>query len=71
MKKTFQLSELDCAMCAGRIETAVRGVEGVTGAAVNFVTQKLTLEADDDVFDEVLARVRKTVARTERGCAVL
>lgn len=71
MKKTFQLSELDCAMCASRIETAVRGVEGVTAAAVHFVTQKLMLEADDDIFDEVLARVRKTVARTERGCAVL
>ena len=71
MKKTLQLSELDCASCAARLETAIRGVEGVTAASINFVTQRLILEADDAAFDEVLARVRQVVTRTERGCAVL
>lgn len=71
MKKTLQLSELDCASCAARLETAIRGVEGVTSANINFVTQRLILEADDAAFDAVLARVKQTVARTERGCAVL
>lgn len=71
MKKTFQLSELDCAVCAGKVENAVRKVQGVTSATVNFITQKLTLEADDAMFDEVLAHVKIAVPKAERGCKVL
>lgn len=71
MKKTLQLSELDCASCAARLETAIRGVKGVESANINFVAQKLILEAEDASFDEVLARVKQVVARTERGCVVL
>ena len=71
MKKTFQLSELDCAVCAGKVENAVRKVPGVISATVNFVMQKLTLEADDAAFDEVLARVKEVVPKAERGCKVL
>ena len=71
MKKTFKLSELDCAVCAAKVENAVRKVSGVTSANVNFVTQKLTLEADDAVFEDVLARVKVAVPKAERGCEVL
>ncbi|HNW85357.1 MAG TPA: cation transporter [Candidatus Limiplasma sp.] len=71
MKKTFQLSEVDCGVCAAKIETAVRKLDGVTNATVNFVTQKLTLEADDAAFDDVLARVKVAVPKAERGCKVL
>lgn len=71
MKKTFQLSELDCAVCAGKVENAIRKVPGVISANVNFVTQKLTLEADDAQFEEVLARVKVAVPKAERGCNVL
>ena len=71
MKKTLQLAGLDCAVCAAKVEKAVQGVAGVTGATVHFVTQKLTLEADDANFDAVLAAVRKAVPRADRGCEVL
>lgn len=71
MKQTFRLSDLDCAMCARKIETAVRKVDGVTDAQVNFVLQKLTLEAEDAAFDDVLARVKTAVGKAERGCEVL
>lgn len=71
MKKTLQLTGLDCAVCAAKVEKAVQKVAGVTGATVNFVTQKLTLEADDAAFDTVLANVRKAVPRADRDCEVL
>jgi len=71
MKKTFQLSELDCGVCAAKVENAVRKLDGVISANVNFVTQKLTLEADDAIFDEVVARVKVAVPKAERGCQVL
>ncbi len=71
MKKTYLLSELDCAACADRLETAVRRIPGVTGAQVNFVTRKLTLEADEAVFGQMLEEARKLAARTVRGCVLL
>ena len=71
MKKTYKLSELDCAVCADKVERAVRKVEGVTSASVQFVTQKLTLEADDAAFEDVLTRVRAAVSKAERGCEVI
>ena len=71
MKKTLQLTDLDCAVCAGKVEAAVRRVEGVTRADVNFVTSRLVLEADDAAFDEVLARVKLAVPKADRDCRVL
>ena len=71
MKKVFQLSELDCAACADRMESAIRKLPGVTTANVSFVTQRLTLEADDAVFEETVQAVRKVAARTAHGCTLL
>ena len=53
MKKKFKC-EIDCANCAAKVETAIKKVDGVIDAKVNFLTQKFTLEADDDAFEEVL-----------------
>ena len=54
MKKTFKLEDLDCANCAAKMETAIKKLPGVTNATVSFMTQKLSIEADDAVFDEVV-----------------
>ncbi|MDO4619410.1 MAG: cation transporter [Lachnospiraceae bacterium] len=55
MKKKFKC-EIDCANCAAKVEDAVRKIEGVTDAKVNFMMQKFTLEADDASFDEILQK---------------
>ncbi len=54
MRKTFNLEGLDCANCAAKIETAIRALEGVKEVSISFLTQKMTLEAEDAIFDEVL-----------------
>ena len=48
MKKKFKLTDLDCANCAAKMEDAIRKIEGVENASVSFMTQKMTIEADDD-----------------------
>ena len=53
MKKTFKLLDLDCAHCAAKIEDSVRKIEGVAGAEVNFLNQKMVLEADQEHFQEI------------------
>ena len=50
MKKQFKLLDLDCASCAAKMEQAIRKLDGVHGATVSFLAQKLTLDADDAVL---------------------
>ena len=54
MRKVFKLDEIDCAVCAGKLEDAIKKLDGVQDAKINFLTQKLTLEAADEDFDAVL-----------------
>ncbi len=71
MKKTFQMLDLDCANCARKMEDAINKLEGVTTATVSFMTQKLTLEAPDDRFDELLQAAIKCCKRVEPDCRVV
>ena len=64
MKKKYKC-EIDCANCALKVETAIRKVEGVIDAKVNFLTQKFTLEAADADFERVLAEAVKAGKRAE------
>ena len=64
MKKKFKC-EIDCANCAAKVEAAIRKVDGVIDAKVNFLTHKFTLEADDARFEEVLQAAIKAGKRAE------
>ena len=65
MKKNYKLQDLDCANCAQKIEDAIKKVDGVNDAAVSFMMQKLTIDADEDRFDDILKKVVKTVKKIE------
>ena len=69
MKKTFKLVDLDCANCAQKMEDAINKLPGVTAATVSFMTQKLTLEADDG--DSVMKDVVRCVRKVEPDCEVV
>ena len=53
MKKKYKLNEIDCANCALKLENAVKAVEGVTSAKVNYMMQKLTFEAEEEKIEEI------------------
>lgn len=71
MKKTYMLEDLDCANCAAKMEEAVKKIDGVKFASVNFLAQKMTLEADDEAFEEILKKAIKTIKRVEPDCRVI
>ena len=71
MKKKFKMENLDCANCAAKMETAIKKIPGVTDASMNFMTQKLTLEAEDARFDAILAEAQKCCDRVDKGCRIL
>lgn len=71
MPKSFKLDEIDCANCANKLQDALAKLDGVDSVSVNFLTQKLTLSAADDRFDEVLERVIKLASEIEPDCEVI
>ena len=71
MKKVFKLEDLDCANCAAKMEAAVNKLPGVAKATVSFMTQKMTIEADDAVFDEVVQAAVNCIAKVEPDCRVI
>ena len=71
MKKHFKLRDLDCANCAAKMEEAIKKLDGVNDAAVSFMTQKLTLDADDARFDEILQQAVKVCKKVEPDCTIL
>lgn len=58
MRKTYNLENLDCANCAAKIENAVRQLNGIKDVSVSFMTQKITVETDEN-FEEILAQIKK------------
>ena len=65
MRKTYKLIDLDCAHCAAKMEAAIQKIDGVTEASVSFLTQKLTVEAEDGRFEEIMKQVVKACKKVE------
>ncbi|WP_160212233.1 cation transporter [Adlercreutzia aquisgranensis] len=71
MIKTFKLRDLDCANCAAKMENAINQLDGVNSARVSFMTQKLTLDADDARFDAILDAAAAVCSKIEPDCEIL
>ena len=71
MKKTYDLEELDCANCASKMERKISKLDGVKFVDVNFMAQKLTIEADDEVFESVMDNAVRLIAKVEPDCRVI
>lgn len=72
MRKVYNLSDLDCANCASKMESAISKIEGVKNISVNFMTQKLTIEIEEDKnMDEIMNEVKKVCHKVEPDCTIL
>ena len=71
MKKRFKLKDLDCANCAAKMEDAIKKISGVQDASVSFLTQKMTIEADETRFDEIMDEVVAVCRKIEPDCIIV
>lgn len=71
MKKKFKLIDLDCANCAAKMETAIKKIDGVEDATVSFMTQKMTITAEEDQFDRIMKEVVKACNKVEPDCQIV
>lgn len=71
MRKAFKILGIDCANCAAKLEDALKKIDGVQDVKINFFMEKLTLQANDDDFDDVLERVENAALRFEPDCEIV
>lgn len=71
MKKKFKMQDLDCANCAAKMEEAIKKIDGVEDASVSFMTQKLTIEAEEGRMDEIMKQVVVVCKKVEPDCKIV
>ena len=71
MKKTFIIEDLECAHCAAKMEQAVKNLDGVIDASVNFLKSNITVEAPDEVFDRVMKLAVKECKKIEPDAEIV
>lgn len=70
MKKTYNI-EVDCANCANLMENETKKTEGVANAVVNFMTQKMIVEFEDEAEPKaVMKNVLKACKQVEPDCEI-
>ena len=71
MRCVYKMEDLECAHCAAKMETKIAKLEGVNSVSVNFLSQKLTLDAQDSVFESVLEEAVRIIRKIEPDCKVI
>ena len=71
MKKRYVIEELCCANCAAKMEDSIRKIDGINSVTINFLTQKLTLDAADDRFDSILNEAERIIKKIEQDCVLI
>ena len=62
MKKIYKI-EVDCAACATKCENAISKLDGISLCQINFMTQKMLIEAENP--DSMLKLILKTARKVE------
>ena len=65
MKARFKIEGLDCASCALELEEKIGKIEGINNANINFITQKMELEYNEELKEEILSNVKKVIKKEE------
>ena len=70
MKKTFVLNEIDCPVCAGKLEDKIKKISGIDFAKINYVLGQLVVEYDEQKDEAITNDILKTVKKFDRSIEV-
>lgn len=65
MKYTYKIKGLDCANCAMHLENEIKEIEGIENAVINFMTEKLIVECNEENKEIVVNTIKKVIKKEE------
>ena len=71
MKKKLKMNNLDCANCAMKMKEAISKLDGVNDVQINFMFQKMTIDADDERFDEIIKLAEIECKKFEKDVVIV
>lgn len=71
IKKSYKMENLDCANCAAKMENQINKLEGVEKAVISFMTQRFTLECEEEKLEEILENAQKICESVDRDCKIV
>ncbi len=71
VRKKFMMEDLDCAHCAAKMEESIRKLEGVKEVSINFLAQKMIIEADEDRLDDIMKQAQRLVKKVDPNCSII
>lgn len=70
MTKNYCVEDLDCAVCASKMQDAIAKIEGVEQVSVNFLTQRIALTAPEEALGGIEKQMVKVCRRIEPDCRI-
>ena len=71
MKRVFKIEDVDCANCAAKMERMAAKLDGVNEVSVNFMAQRITIDAVDERFDEVVDEIEKVMKKVDKEAHII
>lgn len=65
MKNILKIKGLDCANCASKLENAIQKIEGMESVSINFMTEKIIMEYNEENEKEIMEKVKKIIKKEE------
>ena len=70
MRIKFKITGLDCANCASDLEKSIKKIEGIINVTINFITQKMEVECDEERKDEIIKDVKRIIKKEEPDVSI-
>lgn len=71
MKKIVKITGIDCANCASELERAIAKIDEVIDVNINFITEKMIIEIEDNKYQEVVVQINKVKNKLEPDCNII
>ena len=65
MKKRYMIKNLDCAVCAIKLEKAIQKIDGVNEVSISFLSEKMKLVIDETREDTIMNEINDVIHRLE------
>ncbi len=71
MEKQIRFSGVDCPHCAEKIEKQIKKIKGVKSVTVNFLAQKMIINANEEDMTTIIKEIEEISRKIEKEFCIL